>query len=163
MGHSPAEPFDGVVVFDHPETPTLVARQTGLPMTQIAPFYDSTFSAIFPVLSAAGIAPTGAAFGLYTRTPSETVDIEAGIPVGRAPQDLPEGLAASSLPAGQVVATSYLGPYDGLGDAWGAFMDEVSAAGHTPALPFWEVYVTEPGPDVDPATLRTDLFTRLAD
>ena len=28
-------------------------------------------------------------------------------------------------------------------------------------MPFWEVYTTEPTPDMDPATLRTDLFTVL--
>ena len=41
-------------------------------------------------------------------------------------------------------------------------MGQVAAAGETPELPFWEVYVTEPSPEMDPADLRTDLFTRLA-
>ena len=27
--------------------------------------------------------------------------------------------------------------------------------------PFWEFYVTPPAPDVNPATLRTDLFSLL--
>lgn len=36
-------------------------------------------------------------------------------------------------------------------------MQQVAADGRQPALPFWEVYVTEPSPEMDPATLRTDL------
>ena len=37
----------------------------------------------------------------------------------------------------------------------------MSAAGATPELPFWEIYATEPRPGMDPAELRTDLFTRV--
>lgn len=158
---SSPEPFDGLVVFDAPETTTVVARQANLPMTDMAPFYDSTFTALFPALAAEGVAPTGAAFGLYTSVPSETVDLEAGVPVDRAPENLPDGLLVSALPAGKVAATTYVGPYDGLGTAWGTFMEQVAAAGHTAAIPFWEVYVTEPSPDSDPTTLRTDLYTLL--
>ena len=38
-------------------------------------------------------------------------------------------------------------------------MGGIVAADKAPAFPFWEVYVTEPSPDMDPATLRTDLVT----
>ena len=36
-----------------------------------------------------------------------------------------------------------------------AWVDE---QGLTPAGPMWEVYVTDPTPEMDPASLRTDLF-----
>ncbi|WP_052209508.1 GyrI-like domain-containing protein [Kocuria sp. ZOR0020] len=161
----PQDVFHGVVVFKAAEIPTVVARRSGLPMTQeaMSEFYDSTYSALFPALTAAGVTPTGPAFGLHTRMPSETVDIEAGIPVDGHPGDLPQGLLSSVLPAGTVAVTSYLGPYDGLGQAWGAFMEAVAAAGHTVALPLWESYVTMPSPDADPTTLRTDLFVLVKD
>jgi effector-binding domain-containing protein len=42
-------------------------------------------------------------------------------------------------------------------------MEALAAGGTPPGTPFWEVYVTEPSPDMNPATLRTDLFTVLAD
>ena len=69
----------------------------------------------------------------------------------------------SSLPAGRIATISHLGGYDGLPAAWSSFMETIARDGHEPRLPFWEVYVSEPGPDVDPATLRTDLVTLLAD
>ncbi|NHU84495.1 AraC family transcriptional regulator [Kocuria sp. JC486] len=159
------EPFDGVVVIDAVATPTVVAREQDLPMTPeaMSGFYDATFRSIFPALDAQGIQPVGPAFGLHTRMPSETVDIEAGVPVDRVPQELPDELVASELPAGKVVATTYIGGYDGLGEAWGAFMQAVVESGHTPTFPLWEVYVTEPSPEGDPAAMRTDLFTRVED
>ena len=70
-------------------------------------------------------------------------------------------LTASELPAGTIARTTYVGGYDGLGAAWGAFLGEIGASGRAPDVPFWEVYVTEPSPDADPATMRTDLFTRV--
>ena len=30
-------------------------------------------------------------------------------------------------------------------------------------MPFWEVYLTEPSPDMDPANLRTELNQPIAD
>ena len=67
-------------------------------------------------------------------------------------------VVASKLPAANVAVTSYVGPYDGMGQAWGDFMGQISAMGFAPGNPFWETYVTEPTPDTDPATLRTDLY-----
>lgn len=158
-------PYDDVVVFQSPEIPTVVARRTALPMTQeaMSAFYDSTYTALFPALQAAGITPTGPAFGLHTRMPSHTVDIEAGIPVTAAATQLPEGLVNSVQPGGLVAATSYIGPYEGLGQAWSDFLEAVAAAGHTPKLPLWESYVTMPTPDADPSTIRTDLQVLLND
>ena len=63
------------------------------------------------------------------------------------------------MPATQVATVSHLGGYDGLPRAWGDLMQRVADDGNQPALPFWEVYVSEPGTDVDPSTLRTDLVT----
>jgi effector-binding domain-containing protein len=71
-------------------------------------------------------------------------------------------LSPSRLPAGRIAIISHLGSYDGLGDAWGRFMQAVADSGNQPALPFWEIYVTEPSPEADPATMRTDLVTLLA-
>lgn len=152
--------------FDASTTPTVVVRATDYPVARLAELFDATFSAMFPALAERGIAPAGAPFSLHTRIPSETVDIEVGIPL-TAPLDGPfvRGditLLPSTLPAGTTARTTYLGPYDGLGGAWGGFMGAIVESGRAPAFPFWEVYVTEPTPDADPTLLRTDLFTLVA-
>ena len=152
-------------VLSVPEVPTAVVRATNHPMSEVASLFDGTFSALFPALAAAGVAPVGPAFSLHHRMPTDTSDLEVGIPIDRPLEAPIEAggvlIEPSSLPTGDVATRSYLGGYDGLGEAWGAFMASVVAAGRAPAFPFWEVYVTEPTPDADPATLRTDLYTAL--
>lgn len=145
--------------------PTAVVRATDYPMAEMSTLFDQAFQALFPALAAAGISPVGPPFSLHHRMPTDTSDLEVGIPIDR-PLDAPieaggVRIEPSSLPAGDVATRSYLGGYEGLGEAWGAFMTSVVEAGRAPAFPFWEVYVTEPTPDIDPATLRTDLYTAL--
>ncbi len=158
----PPEPRAGVTVVDGPGIPLAVVEVHDYPMTRMPELMDGVFSRLFPALAAAGTAPAGPALAMHTRVPTGTVDMGVGVPVTtplRVPVELGGGYTAvaSSIPAGPVAATSHLGPYDGLGAAWARFIEDVAAAGHTPTTRFFEVYVTEPGPDADPASMRTDL------
>jgi effector-binding domain-containing protein len=161
-----ADPHPSLEILDATAVPTVVRKVTDHPLSDMSTLFDSTFSALFPALEQAGLHPTGPAFSLHRRMPTDTATFEIGIPVDRAlaapvtagPDLL---LEASELPGGPVATVSHLGSYDELGQAWEAFLGSVTTAGRRPALPFWEIYVTEPGPDVDPATLRTDLVTAL--
>lgn len=159
-------PWAEVSYLEVPDFPTVVQKVRDHPLARIRSLFDDTFGALFPALGANGLRPMGAPFSLYHRMPTDTVDIEVGIPVDH-PLTHPvtsDGvtLTPSVLPAGRIAIVSYYGAYDGLGEAWGRFMGEIAAAGHQPDFPFWEVYLTEPVPGVDPASLRTDLVTRLA-
>ena len=143
--------------------PTVVVKRTDYPLADMASLFDSTFSALVPVLAERGITPTGAAFSLHTRMPSDTADLEVGLPVS-SPLGAPVTIGDvtfedSEIPAGTVAHSTHVGGYDGLSDAWGAFMGAIVASGRAPVFPFWEVYPTEPTPDMDPATLRTDLYS----
>jgi effector-binding domain-containing protein len=160
-------PYRELTVLDAPEVPTVVNVAKDYPMDRMTEIFDSTFTALFPALGAQGIQPVGPAFSLHTRMPTETVDFEVGIPVDRplaasTTSDAGLTLSPSRLPAGRIAIISHLGAYDGLGDAWGRFMQAVADSGNQPALPFWEIYVTEPSPEADPSTMRTDLVTLLA-
>lgn len=163
--HVPATDPGAVEITTADAVPTAVVRVTNYPMSNMRELFDSAFQAIFPALAERGLAPVGAPFSLHTRMPTETVDMEVGVPIsGNFGDDVAAGdvvVSASELPAGDIARTSYVGPYDGLGEAWGTFMGSVMGTGRAPAFPFWEVYVTEPSPAADPATLRTDLVTSL--
>lgn len=74
-----------------------------------------------------------------------------------------EGIVVVSAQAVPTAVTSYIGPYEGLGEEWGRMMGEIAARGLAPGMPCWESYVTDPTPDTDPATLRTDLYCLVAD
>ena len=163
-----AGPASGIELLDAPAAPTVVARAEGLPMSRIRELFDSTFSALFPALAERGIRPVGPAFSLYRRMPSETVDVEVGIPVASALDAeirTASGvvLVPSALPAGRVARATHLGSYDGLADAWGSLMTGLADKGVAPGLPFWEIYVTEPTPDATPADMRTDLYILVGD
>jgi effector-binding domain-containing protein len=104
-----------------------------------------------PVGAEAGPAGTGAEAGASSGA-------EAGGAEGRV---FELRAVASAVPGGRIAAATYLGGFDGLGGAWQTLVAALESQGETPAVPFWEVYVTEPSPDMDPAELRTDLFTAL--
>jgi len=70
---------------------------------------------------------------------------------------------ASELPGGEVARAIHAGGYESLGDSWGDLMAWTAEQGRTPEGRMWEVYVTEPSPETDPATLRTELYLLLAD
>ena len=163
LNHS--EPRTDLVVLQVADVPTVVVSVVDYPMDDMSALFDQAFTALFPALAAAGITPVAPPFSLHHRMPTETGDFEVGIPVDKAltePIDV-DGvrIEASSLPGGDIATLSHLGSYEALGEAWGGLMAAVIADGREPAFPFWEVYVTEPTPDLDPATLQTDLHTRL--
>ena len=162
--------LDGIRLLRAPAVPTVVVRTMAVPMSDLAELFDSAFGNVFPVAFGAGLVPAGPAFALYTRMtegPEMEADLEIGFPLdGPLFEQLDDDpievdglrLVASTLPAANVAVTSYVGPYDGMGEAWGEFLGRISAKGLAPGTPFWETYVTEPTPDTDPATLRTDLY-----
>ena len=157
------EPFTELTVIEVPATPAAVVEAREVHMSDLPELFDATFSGLFPVLSEAGLEPAGPAFALYTRQPSETVDLQVGIPTSaglKSAEPIAGGhiVIPAQLPGGSMAVRSHLGGYDGLGESWAQLLKDAVAAGHRPGLPFIELYVTEPSPEADPADMRTDLF-----
>jgi effector-binding domain-containing protein len=141
---------------DLTETTTAVIHGV-VPMEEIADFFDRSFSELVNVLDGQGIARTGPAFARYAGPPGETADLEVGFPVLGSVS--PDGqVHPSSLPAGRVARVVHVGGYDQLGETWGRLAAWMVEQGLTPGADLWEVYVTEPSPEMDPADLYTDLF-----
>jgi effector-binding domain-containing protein len=69
---------------------------------------------------------------------------------------------AGTLPGGRVARVEHHGSFDALGASWERLATWMNREGHTPSDTFWEVYVTEPSPDMDPADLVTELSWLLA-
>ncbi len=148
------------------EVPTAVRVAKDVTADEMAPVFDETFGALVPGLEEHGFTAAGPALALHRRMPGATMSFEVGFPLTTPFAGVLEAggieFVPSALPAGRIATVSHLGGYDELGRAWERFMQQVADDGHRPELPFWEVYVTEPGTDVDPSTLRTDLVTLLA-
>ncbi len=145
-----------------PELATVPARITAVvagrqvPMEELPAFFDRSFGLLAETLGQQGVAPESAAFALYRGAPSATVDVEVGFVTPRAIEPAGE-VVPGELPAGRVARVVHHGSYDGLADAWSRLLAWIGEQGLTHDLPFWEVYLTEPSPDMDPADLRTEL------
>lgn len=138
--------------------PTAVVRHTGVTIGDLPALFD----AAYPAVAASGAAPIGPAFAIYHGDPSKVFDIEIGFPVAEPLGSVPGAVVPSTLPPGPALALSHQGSYDTLPAGWDRLMAEARSRGLTP-LGWLEVYVTEPTPDLDPATLRSDLFLLVAE
>ena len=160
------EPAAECQVTQVPEVPTAVVAQHEAPMHEMPALMDGTFSHLAEALAEVGRHPIGPAFALHHRAPVSTADLEVGLPIDAPLAEtltLPSGfvVTGSVLPAGRVAWISHLGGYGGLAEKWGAFTEEIGESEEQMTYPFWEFYVTPPSPEVNPATLRTDLFSLL--
>jgi effector-binding domain-containing protein len=123
---------------------------------ELPAFFDRSFSTLAEVISAQGTTITGPAFSLYHDHPSDTTDVEVGYPTDREIEPS-RGAGPGVLPGGRVARVVHEGAYDELPAAWDELGTWMSERGLGFGMPFWEVYVTEPSPDMDPARLRTEL------
>lgn len=151
---------------DEPELTELAEVPTAVVDGQIAmsdagAFFDRVFRTLPGVLAEQGIGIVGPAVARYHGAPTDTVDLEAGFPTDR-PVTAAGDVRPGSLPSGTAARLVHAGGYDSLGESWGRLAGWLAEHGHTPGDDLWEVYVTEPTPDMDPADLRTELYWRLA-
>jgi effector-binding domain-containing protein len=144
-----------------PEAATAVVRGV-VPTSELPSFFDRAFSALGAVMAGLGTTPSGPAFAYYPRPPEATCELEVGFPVD-GPVAPSGDVVPSRLPGGRVARAVHQGGYDGLGETWGRLQEWVAERGLTPAAGFWEVYLTEPTPDGDPADNRTALYLPLQD
>jgi effector-binding domain-containing protein len=122
----------------------------------LASFFDDSFGVLGAALTHQSVAISGPAFARFEGQVDETAVLEVGFPTDRAIE--PEGSAeAGTLPAGRVARVIHAGSFDALSDAWQRLGSWISDQGLTPSEVFWEVYLTEPSPDMGPADLRTEL------
>jgi len=137
------------------DTSTAVIRGV-VPVAELANFFDRSFTTLATVAASQNVAITGPAYALYRGVPTDTADLEVGFPTSE-PIDPTDGVEAGSLPAGRVARAIHQGGYDQLGSSWGQLEQWIRDQDLQPAAPFWEVYVTQPRPDMDPDELRTEL------
>ena len=151
------EPADGdpVVVTVDPATTAVVCGTVSL--DEIRGFFDQSFSVLGEVLTNQQVSITGAAFSRYQgEVEEEPLDLEVGFPTDRA-IDADGSAEAGELPGGRVARLVHAGSFDGLGDSWQRLANWIAAAELAPGDDRWEVYLTEPSPEMDPNLLRTEL------
>lgn len=150
---------DAVLIEAEPAITAVMRRVVSL--SELPAFFDAAFRTLPAVIAAQEVAIAGPAFALYHRFSPESIDVEAGFATGG--EIAADGdVRPSALPGGTVARLVHFGAYDGLGASWGRLMAWIDQRGLTSAAPFWEVYLTKPSPDSDPAELRTELNRPIA-
>ena len=152
-----AEP---AIVTLEPVTTAVIRRV--VPMDRLPEFFDGSFGALAAAVQEQDASVAGPAFAFYHRLPTDTADLEVGFPTLRAVTATGD-VRAASLPGGRVARVVHAGSFDGLGPAWERLRGWIDAQGLRAGETFWEVYLTEPTPDMDPAELRTELNWPVAD
>lgn len=152
-----SDPLTEPTLLTREPIPAAVVRHRGVRMEQLRDLFDAGFAA----LATSGAALAGPAFAVYRGDPSQAFDLDIGFPVAQPlgePVTVGElTVEASELPGGNLLGYTHVGPYDALAQSWGVLAQAAQERGLAPSA-FFEVYVTEPSPDVDAATMRTDLF-----
>lgn len=153
----PADPYDRGTRVELEAAPLAVVRHENVRLDDLRDLFDTAYPAIGGLFGSGAIVPSGPALAVYHGNVQEAFDIEIGFPVvDPLTSPITAGdleVVGATLPAGPAVAATHIGPYDGLGEAWGRLVD---TPGANPRGSWIEVYVTEPGPDA--STLRTDLL-----
>ena len=155
--HSHTEP----TVVELVERPTAVIPGV-VDAASLPQFFDRAFPTLAQVVATQGAAIAGPAFAFYRRPPGADVDLEVGFPTA-APVEPAGEVRPGVLPGGRAAHLVHLGSYDHLAASWDRLTTWAVEEGLSPAESFWEVYVTQPTPDGDPARMRTDLFCLVAE
>ncbi|MRH93553.1 AraC family transcriptional regulator [Nocardia sp. SYP-A9097] len=133
-----------------------------IPLSGLRDFFDASFGALAGAIAAQQLDIKSPAFGLYRGASGDPLDVEVGFATGR-PVDPTGAVFAGSLPGGRVARLTHVGGFDGLGSSWNDLHAWIESQGLTPADHRWEVYITQPSPDMDPNDLRTELNWPVAD
>lgn len=132
-----------------------------VPRSEIRKVMGPGHEELMATLRSQGITPAGRWFTHHLRMDPATFDFEIGVPV---PRDVaPAGrVRPGELPAATVARTVYHGGYEGLAAAWPRLDAWIVAQGRRPGPSLWEVYLTDPQANPDPATWQTELSRPLA-
>jgi effector-binding domain-containing protein len=132
-----------------------------IPREEIQSVMGPGIGELMSTIAAQGVTPTGPWFTHHFRIAPDTWDFEISVPVSA--QVAASGrVRPGTWPVMKVARTVYHGPYEGLADAWGEFLDWIAANGHTAAEDLYESYIAGPESSPDPVNWRTELTKPLA-
>jgi effector-binding domain-containing protein len=135
--------------------PTAVA-DTSLTVEEIGSWLGKAYGAVAATLARQGTYPAGPPFARYHKLSDGHFEVEAGFPV-TAPIKADGEVRPSSLPGGTAATTMHIGSYDEMEPGYQALASWVKERGQELAGDAWEVYLTDPSEEPDPANWRTEI------
>ncbi|MFI5218582.1 MAG: GyrI-like domain-containing protein [Bacteroidia bacterium] len=104
-----------------------------------------------------GLEFAGQPLAIYYTDSQTNWDMDAAIPVNK-PGKADGKVKPGQLKAGNAVVAHYYGDYSGLGTAYGAIQEYISANNKKKVGAPWEVYVSDPMTEKDTAKWQTDVY-----
>ena len=138
-----------------PEQPAAVCTDT-LMIEELPAWLGRSLGTVAEWLTSHGSYPAGPPFARYHRVDDGRFRVDAGFPVN-APIAGSGGVLAVTLPGGTVATTVHIGPYDEMVPGYQAVSDWIDAHGGDVVDDPWEVYLSDPAAQPDPATWRTQI------
>lgn len=137
------------------KTPTVGVRAV-VRADEMEAFFKEAYGHLSEVVSDFGLEVTGPPYGRFRGVPADTMDVEAGVPILARPRHAhPAGVVWGEFPAVEVVEAMHIGSYDTLSETYGAMVLWMHARGLNPVEDMWDLYLTDPGREPDPATWQT--------
>lgn len=128
---------------------------------EVGPAMGSAFGEVFDFVGQNGLAPLAMPMSVYTGMDSEILRFQGGVIVSAEDAAKASGnIKAGELPAGDVLTTTHVGPYDNLGETHKAMWAYIAENGMEVAMPIWEIYVDDPE-NVAPEDLKTEIYCAL--
>lgn len=137
-----------------------VAIHATVPADRVGETMGQLFGEVYGYLSTQPTRP-GMPFSLYHEPPGETITFDAGALVAAAVPGT-DRIKSITLPGGRVVKAMHTGPYDTLAASYAELQAWVTDAGEQLGEVAWEVYLTDPDAEPDPAKWQTEIFWTLA-
>jgi effector-binding domain-containing protein len=138
-----------------PQT-TVVVRRRMTP-AEMGEAMGELIGLVFQRAASAGAGPVGGPFCRYFGEMDGTFDMEVGVPVNK--ELAPEGeTRPGTLPGGKVAYARHVGPFDQVGRTYELLEGWIRDNGYEAAGDPWEVYLTDPTTEPDPAKYQTDVF-----
>lgn len=114
------------------------------------------FQAVGAAIAKQGVAADGAPFARYHDF-GDIIDLEAGMAVATPIQ--PDGaVKPSQLPGGPAAIAVHRGPYETLTATYDAIGNWIERTDRHPNGGPWEIYLTDPGTEPDPASWLTQII-----
>ncbi|NDJ61643.1 MAG: GyrI-like domain-containing protein [Chloroflexi bacterium] len=138
----------------------IVFVRTRTPVEALPAVIGEAYGRIMPHVSAQGVEAVEPPYVAYFNDDMADMDVEIGVVISKAIPGQGD-IQVGELPAGQVAACMYKGPYNGVGVAHDALMQWAKAEGHTITGVAYEFYISDPE-ETAPEDLLTQICHPLA-
>jgi len=130
---------------------------------RIAEAMGAAFGTVFGFVGQHGITPQSMPMTVYLDMPKGSqLSFRSGVLV--SPEDAARArgdIKADTLPAGDAMTATHVGPYASLNQSHGALWKHLEDTGIASSMPVWEIYTDDPD-KVDEARLRTKIHRKIA-